>query len=237
VKLPQAIKHRKVESAVHRSHKNKEYYHNNSFVEGYSTSILQPINNKGNRRNDVKAPKSEKSNVKHFSFIGTPLKNNQRLEEDERKPNFLKLYLPPKPGTSSANGSFRKEKFRLHPQNLSSKKNNKQLNLDISNFEESSIFEDSTPYVYNDKENHKNGQKEEWPSLSPQHNRFVDVERENEVQRLKEEIKRLQVTFINNFIKLKRKDNDSQLKIAELHLQLENQNKEWSMRVEATVIS
>ena len=183
--------------------KNREYYHSNSFVDGYSTSILQPIGNKIVGRNEIKAPKSEKSNLKHFSFLGTPNKTNFKRHDhdDEKKTNYLKLNLPPKPGTStSANASFRKEKFRLHSRNLSSKKNNKHLNLDMSNFEESSLFEDSTTNIlYNDKENIKYSGKQEFdiPDPSPQ-NKLKDIERENEIQRLKEEIRKLQVSFENS---------------------------------------
>ncbi len=157
-------------------------------------------------RNEIKAPKSEKSNLKHFSFLGTPVKIGAKRNEDEDKKNIhSKIYLPPKPVTStSANGSFRKEKFRSNYREFSSQKNPKQLNLDLSNFEESSILEDSGNYVgyyYTNKENLKYLAKEDYevPPRSPQYNKFLDIERENEIQRLKEEVKRLQV---NNFFLL-----------------------------------
>ena len=150
----------------------------------------------------MKVPKSEKNNSKHFSFVGTPLRNQtNKLSDLERKTD-----LPSKPGTSvSANSSFRKDKFKQGLQSVGKKGN--FMNLEISNFDDSStLLDDSGMQLFlADRESIKFSKSRVESDHRSPHQILSEIEKENEIQRLKEEIKKLHVNLFFNIERIEKR--------------------------------
>jgi len=207
--VPEKFKQRRVESALPRG---SNYYIENS----PSASIYWKDNNKVSLQvKQQRLPNTEKNNVKHFQFLGSPNINHAAFNSNPEhiKKDFKKMYLNMKPGTTSGmnRNALKKDRPSL-PHRIPNR--NKFAFQSVgpyySNLNDSGLgCDDSLLSEIGGATGFTSSMKK------------VETE-ENHILKLKEEIKKLQA-----------KDQDAQVKIAKLHIQMETQNKEWEKKVEA----
>jgi len=190
-RVPERLRQRRVESALPRPSDS----YNNKLPEDYN-----PWKNKSDKTK-IKAPNSEKNNPKHFHFQGSPSLNNSILDgQDDRRNQYKKIYLNPKPNTSGGmNRSYVKKERIGIPNRITNLKNTFAFNSVghySTNLNDSGLgFEDS---VQHDKfEITLSNYKAESNSIL-RHNDLDSLllnQGDSSVQKLREELKRLQVNF------------------------------------------
>lgn len=147
-----------------------------------------------------KVPNTEKNNLKHFQFLTSPSVNQSILDtHDEIKKEFRKLYLQPKPNTSSgiSRAYTRKEKTNiLNPIiNLKDNFHFHSIGSSYSAQNDFSIDENSHSVMLNDDERFSASKLD--TSLQVKYNEDTGKTALNigkmSIQRLQDEVRKLQV--------------------------------------------
>ena len=196
-RVPERLRQRRVESALPRP---SDSYHNKmpDDYRGWKDRSYRD----NFQLKQQKAPNSEKSNLKHFHFQGSPSLNASILDgQEEKRINQKRIYLNPKPSTSGGmKRNFLKQEKVVIPNRIANLKNTTFAFNSVghsSNLNESGLgFEDS---VQNDKFeltlSNSNNNKGEASLIFRQNGLDNSSLNQNDstIQKLREEIKKLQV--------------------------------------------